>query len=83
MKKHLVAQLKALKAGAEKAAIVGVTLLAPAAAFADTTAQPDTTDAVAYIGAGIATYLVIKNSHFLMNAAAYVSNWATRAFGGR
>ncbi|PTU33034.1 hypothetical protein [Stenotrophobium rhamnosiphilum] len=84
MKKHLVAQLSAIKRGAEKFAVVAAVALAPAVSFAaGEAAQPDVAEAVAYVAAGIVTYMLIKNSHFLMNAAAYVSNWASRAFGGK
>lgn len=52
----------------------------PVMAFAQT-AQPDTSDAITYIGAGVATVLAVWGGKYLINGAMFVARKVGVAIG--
>jgi hypothetical protein len=67
-----------------RVAVAGSALALPVLSFAQTTpAQPDTTDAVAYLAAAVATILAAFGGKYIISAVMFVARKVQSAVGGR
>jgi hypothetical protein len=61
--------------------VVAISAATAGTALAQTSAQPDTSAAIAYIGAGVATVLGVFGAKYLVRGAILLGRWVQGVIG--